>query len=109
LFSFQETVTEGSTSSMVLGILAPTCVITSALGLGFGFGPIPYSLSSEIMPQKVKGVCCSLCLATRQLNLPNTLFTVFLASWSFKLHNSNDKKNRKLFNTSSVKMIYFIK
>ena len=64
-YFLQETVTEGSISSQVFGILAPSCVMTSALGYGLGFGPILYSLSSEIMPARVKGVCCSLCLAFR--------------------------------------------
>lgn len=61
--------TEGSISSQVFGFLAPTCVMTSALGYGLGFGPILYSLSSEIMPARVKGVCCSLCLAFRYVEL----------------------------------------
>jgi hypothetical protein len=43
--------------------------MTSALGYGLGFGPILYSLSSEIMPARVKGVCCSLCLAFRYVEL----------------------------------------
>jgi len=65
MFCFQETVIEGSISSVVFSILAPACVIISALGYGLGFGPILYSLSSEIMPQTVKEICCSLCLAFR--------------------------------------------
>ena len=65
LFSPQETVAEGSTSAQVFGILSPACVMASALGYGIGFGPILYNLTGEIMPPRVKSLCCSLCLAFR--------------------------------------------
>lgn len=61
----KETVAEGSTSAQVFGVLSPACVMISALGYGIGFGPILYSLTGEIMPPRVKGVCCSLCFAFR--------------------------------------------
>jgi hypothetical protein len=58
-------VPESSTSSTILSTLSPASVTTSALGYGLGFGPILYSLIGEIMPPRVKGMCCSICLAFR--------------------------------------------
>jgi hypothetical protein len=53
----------------MLGVLSPACVMMSALGYGLGFGPILYNLTGEIMPPRVKGVCCSICLAFRYVTL----------------------------------------
>lgn len=49
----------------VFGFVAPACVILSALGYGLGFGPIVYSLTGDILPPRVRGMCCSLVLACR--------------------------------------------
>lgn len=62
---FKDDVKSDSALARICSILAPACVVLSALGYSLGFGPVTYSLNGEILPPRVRGICCSLVLAIR--------------------------------------------
>lgn len=45
----------------------PVCVISAGLAYGLGVGPVLVSLLAEVLPSRIKGLCCSIVISAKHL------------------------------------------